>query len=229
MYFYPQRGRLLKSALVCVIRTRSLGTLAVCLWRRFNYKAIYSWMSLYGFLALYSVLQRDQSHLPPVLFKSNLQMETQSLAHSGIWKHIWLLFLLGPLSAVIKQLSHSWRGRCLSRCHSECCLPCRQLLNFLLPLCSCQQPHSYSLIFNLMNTGFLSKPWELSEAIRMRNGHSLAWDYLKKYLEYLKTNHEIVGTRWRLLMYLDSPEPLSSPKRRTCLILKWLVLQCLEH
>lgn len=148
----------------------------MCLPRLFNSTAIYLWISLYGFLALYSVLQCDQSHLPPVLFKSNLQMETFSLAHSGIWKHIWLLFLLGPLSAVIKQSSHcTGRGRCLSRCHNKYCLPCRQLLNFLLPLCSCQQPHSYSLIFYLMNTFFFfeSKSWELSEPFGTRNGYVL--------------------------------------------------------
>lgn len=75
-YFYPQWGRLLKSLRVCAIHTVSLGTLAVCLPRLFNFTAIYSWIPLYGFLALYSMLQCDQSYLPPVLFKSNLQMET---------------------------------------------------------------------------------------------------------------------------------------------------------
>ena len=75
-YFYPQQGRLLKALWVCATYTISLGTLAVCLPRLFNSTAIYSWKPIYGFLSLYSMLQCDQSHLPPVLFKSNLQMET---------------------------------------------------------------------------------------------------------------------------------------------------------
>lgn len=87
--------------------------------------------------------------------------------------------------------AQSWRGRCLSRCPNEDCLPCRQLLKFLLPLCSSQQPHSYSLIFYLVNTiFFLNKSWE------PKWGHwEEKWVYSRQRISLevfgvsLKTNH----------------------------------------